>query len=55
MNTEDNQPSGLFSSIVSKTLDLSDVNIYDVYGKNITSYYVITKVEGELEYVYKLD
>lgn len=29
MNTEDNEPSGLFSSIVSKTLDLSDVNIYD--------------------------
>jgi hypothetical protein len=47
--------TGVLDKIGITKNTISDVNIYDEDGNNITSYYLITKVEGELEYVYKLD
>ncbi len=47
--------TGVLTKIGKTKNTISDINIYDENGKNITSYYVITKVEGELQYVYKMD
>ena len=54
-NTISVELTGVLTKIGTTKNTFGDIYIYDSEGNNITSYYIINKVEGDLKYVYKLD